>query len=72
MKVREDVSQLELRLSDESLELIEEYNQRIEVSLLIHFTDRAHPRPQGTRWTLESYKLFFDFKEIFSGLVICL
>lgn len=31
MKTREDVIQLEMGLSDESLELMEEYNQRIEV-----------------------------------------
>ncbi|XP_057289644.1 SKI2 subunit of superkiller complex protein-like [Hydractinia symbiolongicarpus] len=40
MKVREDVSQLELRLSDESLELIEEYNQRIEVLKELNYVDK--------------------------------
>ena len=36
MKLREDVSMLQLRLSDESLELITEYNQRIEVFFLFY------------------------------------
>lgn len=37
MKTKEDVIQLEMGLSDESLELMEEYNQRIEVHFELVF-----------------------------------
>lgn len=37
MKMREDLIQLQMGLSDESLELMEEYNQRIEVHFKLMF-----------------------------------
>ena len=37
MKMREDLIQLQMGLSDESLELMEEYNHRIEVDFKLMF-----------------------------------
>ena len=37
MQVREDIAALELRLSDESLELMQEYNKRIEANISAHY-----------------------------------
>jgi len=39
MRVKKDVSLMELRLSDDSLELLEEYNQRIEVLKRLNYID---------------------------------
>jgi len=53
MKLRENVLDLEHRLSDESLMLIEEYNQRIEVLKEMDYIDRNESLQQKGRVAFE-------------------